>query len=199
MKVSKVVRLFAYYIIPLFAFLFEMYRVFAGESIYYFVVLYAQFAYALVAVIVFVRPLHTLTRLSVFSVLLRYRREMGVLAFWFVMMHGISLLITLDVFGENVGLLLDPTNALFYGGLAFIGMVLLGLTSNRLSVIRLGTYWKVLHMVVYPTFVFISIHKYLHTGETFALWLLGAYVVVRVSSEVVDRKRREAMREGSGE
>lgn len=91
--------------------------------------------------------------------LLRFRRMIGLFAWFYASMHlmsvltyllGWSWLIFLEEFAER------PYMAL--GILAWLLMVPLGLTSNRWSQRRLGRKWKWLHRLIYPIGVLACAH-----------------------------------------
>lgn len=119
----------------------------------------------LVAVLA-VTPLRDLTGIS----LLRFRRALGVLAFAHAALH-FTVWLALDLafrWGE-IGADIVKRPYVTVGFAAFLMLVPLALTSNNLSVRRMGSVaWKRLHQLTYPAAVLAAIHF---------LWLVKAWPV----------------------
>jgi sulfoxide reductase heme-binding subunit YedZ len=82
---------------------------------------------------------------------IRYRRALGLLAFWYVLMHFLAYMVldkrlALDVIVEDI------TKRWFItiGMAAFVALIPLALTSNRWSIRRLGPKWTKMHRLIYP-------------------------------------------------
>lgn len=120
--------------------------------------------------------------------LLRYRRALGLLAFWYAAMH-FTVYLTLDR-----GLLWDtilPDIAkrpfITLGFSALVLLVPLAVTSNRLSIRRLGRNWRRLHRLVYVAAALAAVHYLMATKVVDAtqaahvglIVLLLAYRLVR--------------------
>lgn len=96
--------------------------------------------------------------------LLRFRRALGLLAFWYAAMH-FTVYLTLDrgliwstIFPDIVR---RPFITL--GFAALVLLVPLAVTSNRLSIRRLGKNWRVLHRLVYVAVSLAAVHYLLAT------------------------------------
>jgi sulfoxide reductase heme-binding subunit YedZ len=81
----------------------------------------------------------------------RYRRALGLLAFWYVVMHFLAYMVldkrlAFDVIVEDV----FKRWFITIGMAAFILLIPLALTSNRWSIRRLGSGWNKLHRLIYP-------------------------------------------------
>jgi sulfoxide reductase heme-binding subunit YedZ len=81
----------------------------------------------------------------------RYRRALGLLAFWYVAMHFLAYMVldkrlAFDVIVEDV----FKRWFITIGMSAFILLIPLALTSNRWSIRRLGSGWNKLHRLIYP-------------------------------------------------
>ena len=63
---------------------------------------------------------------------------------------------------------------LSWGLVAFIGMFILGITSNKLSAIKLKRNWKKVQRLAYPAFAFTMIHAALASREG------GSYIALLV-------------------
>lgn len=93
-----------------------------------------------------VTPLRDLAGIN----LLRYRRALGLLAFWYVVMH-FSTYMTLDQRLNLASILKDIAERPFITiGMACLVLLLpLAATSNAFSIRRLGSRWSTLHKLVY--------------------------------------------------
>src|SRR5690606_17845336 len=81
---------------------------------------------------------------------LRYRRALGLLAFWYVLMH-FSTYMLLDQVLNVSAILADIAKRPFItiGMAGFVLLIPLALTSNAWSIRRLGPRWVKLHRLVY--------------------------------------------------
>ena len=81
---------------------------------------------------------------------IRYRRALGLLAFWYVLMHFLTYMV-LDQYLNFSAILTDIARRPFItiGMAAFVMLIPLALTSNNWSIRRLGPRWVKLHRLVY--------------------------------------------------
>lgn len=81
---------------------------------------------------------------------IRYRRALGLLAFWYVVMHFSTYMI-LDKYLDFPSILADIAKRPFItiGMAGFIILIPLALTSNNWSIRKLGPRWNKLHKLVY--------------------------------------------------
>lgn len=79
-----------------------------------------------------------------------YRRALGLLAFWYVLMHVLTYML-LDQFLNFPAILADIAKRPFItiGMAGFVLLIPLALTSNAWSIRRLGPRWNRLHRLVY--------------------------------------------------
>ena len=93
-----------------------------------------------------VTPLRDITGLNA----LRYRRALGLLAFWYVLMH-FTTYVVLDQMVNFSAILADIAKRPFItiGMAGFVMLIPLALTSNGWSIRRLGGRWVKLHRLVY--------------------------------------------------
>ena len=91
--------------------------------------------------------------------LLRYRRALGLLAFWYAAMH-FTVYLTLDRGLIWSTIIPDIARRPFItlGFAALVMLVPLAITSNRLSIRRLGKNWRLLHRLVYVAIALAAIH-----------------------------------------
>jgi sulfoxide reductase heme-binding subunit YedZ len=81
----------------------------------------------------------------------RYRRALGLLAFWYVAMHFLAYMVldkrlAFDVIVEDV----FKRWFITIGMAGFVLLIPLALTSNRWSIRTLGPGWNKLHRLIYP-------------------------------------------------
>ncbi len=93
-----------------------------------------------------VTPLRDLAGLN----LVRYRRALGLLAFWYVAMHFLTYMV-LDQALNGSAILTDIARRPFItiGMAALLMLIPLALTSNSWSIRRLGSRWNKLHKLAY--------------------------------------------------
>ncbi|WP_440983125.1 protein-methionine-sulfoxide reductase heme-binding subunit MsrQ [Shinella sumterensis] len=81
---------------------------------------------------------------------IRYRRALGLLAFWYVLMHFLTYMV-LDQYLNFAAIIDDIVRRPFItiGMAAFVMLIPLALTSNNWSIRWLGPRWVKLHRLVY--------------------------------------------------
>lgn len=116
---------------------------------------YGKFAIQMIVLGLAITPLCRHARISV----MKFRRPIGVIAFFFVLAHFLVWAV-LDVQSVSriIADILDRPYVTI-GMAAFVLLIPLGLTSNDLSVRKLGTQaWRKLHKLVYPAAVLSALH-----------------------------------------
>ena len=103
-----------------------------------------------------ITPLRKLTRQPW---LIRFRRMLGLFAFFYGCLHMVTY-IWLDKFFDVGDILKDVAKRPFItaGSLAFLLMVPLAATSTRRAIQRLGRRWEVLHRLVYASATAAVVH-----------------------------------------
>lgn len=98
-------------------------------------------------------------RLSGHGALLRYRRMLGLFAFFYAALHLLSYL-WLDQFFDWAAVLKDILKRPFitFGMAAFLLLLPLALTSTKAAMRRLGRNWQRLHRLVYPAAIGAVLH-----------------------------------------
>lgn len=110
---------------------------------------------------------------------LRWRRPMGLYAFLYVCLHLLTF-VWLD-YGFMWGLIVEEIVKRRYaliGFAAFLLLIPLAVTSNKISQKRLGKRWKTLHRLVYLIAVLAVIHYIWLVKNAYAQPLLFAGLVV---------------------
>ncbi|UXI66658.1 sulfite oxidase heme-binding subunit YedZ [Tahibacter amnicola] len=114
-----------------------------------------------------------LRRVTGFAPLLRFRRMLGLFAFFYATMHlATYLIIDLGGFWTQLFAEIVKRPYITVGFLAWAGLVPLALTSTRGMMRRLGRRWTQLHRLVYPIALLAVLHF---------LWLVksGQKIAVR--------------------
>ena len=123
-----------------------------------------KIALQLLLVSLLVTPLLQLTRIN----LIRFRRLIGLLAFYYVLMHfAVYLLLDLQLNWPELVKDITKRPYIMVGTAAMLLLVPLALTSNDLSVRRLGAAaWQRVHKLVYPAAILAAVHY---------VWLVKAW------------------------
>ncbi|MCR9124781.1 MAG: protein-methionine-sulfoxide reductase heme-binding subunit MsrQ [Rhodobacteraceae bacterium] len=115
---------------------------------------YGELALKLVVLGLAVTPLRRWTGLN----LMKFRRTIGVVTFVYVVLHLLVWMVldmqTLDAIWADI--LKRPY--ITVGMTAFVLLVPLAVTSNNISVRKLGPRWRVLHRLVYPAAILGALH-----------------------------------------
>ena len=109
------------------------------------------------------------------------RRLLGLAVFFWAVLHVLSYLVFelgLDFplfFSEIIS-----RNYLILGAIAWIGLFLLALTSNKWMMKQLKRNWKRLHNCIYPIAILIAIHYFMSQkiGHIYPLLYLGTFIVL---------------------
>lgn len=144
-----------------------------------------------------------LRRLTGWHGLIRYRRMLGLFAFFYASVHlAIYLVIDLGGFWSQILAEIAKRPFITVGFLAWLLMIPLAATSTRAMMRRLGRHWQQLHRLVYPLAVLAVLHflwqvKY---GETIAVRepvIYAAVLAVLLAARVPGWLRQTGVR-GSG-
>ncbi len=115
---------------------------------------YGELALQLLIVVLTISPARRLLGLN----LLKFRRALGVLTFAYVSMHLLVWLV-LDVqVPSQIWADIVKRPYITVGMAAFVLMLPLAVTSNNLSVRRLGARWRSLQRLVYPAAILGGLH-----------------------------------------
>lgn len=130
--------------------------------------------------------------------LIRYRRALGLLSFYYVAMHFVVYLF-LDQALSLTAVFADIVKRRFImlGMTSLLLLLPLALTSNKFSIKRLGRSWSRLHKLVYIVSILVGLHyalstKVLGVEHYFYLALMGALLTYRVVRLVRLRSRKRA-------
>lgn len=124
-----------------------------------------------------VTPLLRLMRVN----LMRFRRALGLICFTYVICHLLAWVV-FDMSFLWAQMLKDVTKRpyLIFGMLAFLMLLVLAVTSNNLSVRRLGRQWRALHRLTYPAAILTVLHWLwaLKVWESWPLTILFTVVLL---------------------
>ncbi|TWI33452.1 protein-methionine-sulfoxide reductase heme-binding subunit MsrQ [Paracoccus sulfuroxidans] len=124
-----------------------------------------------------VTPLLRLARLN----LMRFRRALGLICFTYVICHLLAWVV-FDMSFLWAQMLKDVTKRpyLIFGMLAFLMLLALAVTSNNLSVRRMGRKWRELHRLTYPAAILAAMHWLwaLKVWESWPLTILFTVVLL---------------------
>ncbi|MEO1910666.1 MAG: protein-methionine-sulfoxide reductase heme-binding subunit MsrQ [Paracoccus sp. (in: a-proteobacteria)] len=135
-----------------------------------------------------VTPLLRLTGIS----LMRFRRALGVLCFAYALPHVLAwIVMDMGFLWAQMGRDIIKRPYLLFGMLAFAMLLPLAITSNNLSIRRLGGQsWRKLHKLVYPAAILVGMHWVwavkVNEREPF-FWL--AVILAILASRFVIRRR----------
>ncbi|WP_304620016.1 sulfite oxidase heme-binding subunit YedZ [Paracoccus sediminilitoris] len=135
-----------------------------------------------------VTPLLRLTGIS----LMRFRRALGVLCFAYALPHVLAwIVMDMGFLWAQMGRDIIKRPYLLFGMLAFAMLLPLAVTSNNLSIRRLGGQsWRKLHKLVYPAAILVGMHWVwavkVNEREPF-FWL--AVILAILASRFVIRRR----------
>ena len=132
-----------------------------------------EFALKLLILGLAVSPLLHFTRIN----LVRFRRAIGVMAFAYVMSHFLVWFL-LDLQSlSHIWTEIAKRPYVSVGMAGFIAMIPLALTSNDLSVRRLGRFWRVLHRLTYLVAILAGLH-FIMLSKGFDVEALAHMVVI---------------------
>lgn len=153
---------------------------------------YGSLAGNILVLILFLSPVATITRMPLLRIAMGFRREMGILMAYLAVAHGAGYFLDPAYFDAFLLPYLGPRFLsmdlrLIFGIVALILTFPLLLTSNAFSLRRLGgRKWKRLHLLVYPMFVFVAVHRFFSgsydeplAGMLEAFFLLGSYAFLK--------------------
>lgn len=130
-------------------------------------------------------PLQQLTRWGGWVAV---RRQLGLWCFAYAFLHLLGYV--LFIAGLRLELVLRDLSERPYiivGVLAFVGLLALAVTSNRLSIRKLGRKWKTLHRLVYAILLLALLHMLWVVRADLGEWLAyaligGALLLMRLSA-----------------
>jgi DMSO/TMAO reductase YedYZ heme-binding membrane subunit len=178
---KKTLQIIAYYLAPLAG---------LGILIIYperFLLNYSGYiALGSLALVLLIHPLEILIPIKFMKRLMFMRREIGVLCFWAALLHGTGYLIRM-----NFDLKWGYLNPITWGYIALALLIILGITSNNLSIRIFGVHWKHIQRLSYVALPATLLHVELVKFKTFYLTLISisVYIALRIWTARIERKR----------
>ncbi len=140
-------------------------------------VLVDRLGLAALALLLITLAMTPLQRLSGWGGWIAVRRQLGLWCFAYVVLHLSAYAVF--VLGLDAGqLLIDLRKRpyIFVGALAFVGLLVLAVTSNRWSIRKLGRRWKTLHHLVYLVLALVLLHMLWVVRADIEEWLIYAAI-----------------------
>ncbi len=118
--------------------------------------------------------LSIIVKWSIFKKVSRYRRFIGLTAFWYSLLHLMAYLVLHAGFSWvwiSEDLLKRPY--IYIGIAALLIMLALAITSPKAMIRKLGKKWKTLHRCIYVAAIFVIAHLWwqVKSSPEIALWL----------------------------
>ncbi|NIY73159.1 protein-methionine-sulfoxide reductase heme-binding subunit MsrQ [Marivivens donghaensis] len=125
--------------------------------------------------------------------LLRFRRQIGLSAFFFVVAHfSVWALLDVQSFGR-VWTEIVKRPYVTVGMAALVMLIPLALTSNNASIRKLGKNWRRLHWLTYPIAVLAGIHYvWLVKGFPWEPFIYMAIIVVLLALRFLPKRKKSA-------
>ncbi|WP_312679885.1 protein-methionine-sulfoxide reductase heme-binding subunit MsrQ [Stutzerimonas nitrititolerans] len=118
-----------------------------------------------------------LQRLSGWAGWISFRRQLGLWAFAYAVLHlSAYLYFLLGLDFSSFGAELVERPYITVGAVALMGLLALAATSTRWSMRKLGKRWKQLHRLVYPVLLIVLLHKLWVVRADAGRWVLYASI-----------------------
>lgn len=151
---------------------------------------YGEVGLQLIVVGLLVTPLQNWTKVN----LLKYRRAIGIMTFFFILAHFLVFAI-LDVQSlERVWTEIIKRPYVTVGMISFVLMIPLVATSNNFSLRKMGgAAWKRLHLLTYPAAIFGALHYvWLAKGFQIEPLVYSAILISLVGYRYMPKRRKRA-------
>lgn len=186
---KKFVDLLCLYIIPAGVFVWSLLL----PNNYTFIVM-GKISLWLFVFIMFIKPIAVISHNDFFNRRMHYRKQLGILTFWFFLFHALGLIyimkLQLDYF------FLIPH--LFFSLIAGLGMLILTITSNKYSVKKLKKNWKRIQYLAYPTFVFTLVHVALAQDKMQIFYIITSlYIILKIFQFRIQKRKSLAQVEST--
>ena len=147
---------------------------------------YGEIAIQLLIIGLCISPLRRILGLN----LIKFRRAIGLLAFFYVVAH-LSVWLALDVRFQGVIADIVKRPYITVGMIAFAVMIPLAITSNNWSVRKLGRAWNKLHQLTYLAVILGGVHFVMQTkGFEFEAYAYLAVIFGLVGYRYLPKMRR---------
>jgi len=141
---------------------------------------FGQGALIIIIAILFLKPVAKILNIKILKRLLIYRRQFGIASFWLFVFHSLGMWQIIKGYAD-LNLYLNPRVNIFYGLLAAIGMIILGISSNNIAVKKLKQNWKRVQYVAYPVLFLILYHAALAEDNVPRFYIIsGLFVLLKI-------------------
>ncbi len=153
--------------------------------------LFGEYGWWLLTFVVFIRPLSDiLPKLGILKTLTMLRKELGILAGYFIIAHGIGFFYQKDypIFESFI----DPkywnlTNKFGWGMIGLILAIIITAISNKWGIKTLKKYWKPVQRLTYALFLTGAIHIGIAEGE---MWEMAGLVALLIIVWILAHQKR---------
>ncbi len=188
-------RYLSYYIAPAVLLILAVFPILSVRDSYDFFAIIGRWSLNVFTFIMVISPLSVIFgKVKYIGKFLKksftYRKELGLLVFWLAFFHSIYLFIVLKMNLLPINRLFSFSGYISWGIYAFIAMVILGATSNKISMIKLKTNWKKIQMLAYPTYAAVCVHTAIVKNESGPYVLLGVYIILKITQLIILKKRK---------
>jgi sulfoxide reductase heme-binding subunit YedZ len=166
---------------------------YGAESIYYGEYLHwtgVQSARLLLLTLAVTPLLRLLPRVAAIRWLMRRRRDIGLVTFFYALAHTLAYLVRKSDLPLIAGEALEA--GMLTGWIAFLVFIALAVTSNDVSVRAMGRKWRSLHKTVYVAAILTYLHWVLTAFDPTAGYVHGAVAVVLLLARLRVARRSTA-------
>ena len=185
-RFKKVIDPIVYYIFPVALIIYCI--AFPSRDLFTFV---GTLSKQLLIFLLLIKPIASILKSKTLFKVVAYRRQLGLITFWFFLTHTAGLIYLYNIFEISRYLTLKHS----MGTLAGIGLLVLAITSNNYSMKLLEKNWKRVQYLVYPVLFGMLVHTSLNEyGNLIELYIIGALFIVLKGLEWKDisfRKHHE--------
>ncbi len=181
-KFRKILQAIAYYILPIALLIIAFSKT---ESSTF--ALLGNTSLILLTLIVFIKPIAVIVKKKFIWNIVSLRRELGVANFWTFLFHFSGLYYVYNMTPSRV---FDSGYFVFWGAMAGIGMIILGLTANNLFTRLLKKNWKRLHYITYPVFLFALYHGSKAQDQIENFYVAGSiFIILKIIEFIIKHKK----------
>jgi DMSO/TMAO reductase YedYZ heme-binding membrane subunit len=168
---KKAIRILSIYILPIVLIILSL--LYPSRALYAEMGDWGEF---LLLFLLFVKPIGVIFSVKIFANATRFRQEMGLATFYFFAVHSSGFIFLKDLGLQEI----TTTPYLIWGAIAAIPMTLLGLTSNRYSMMLLKQHWKTLHRLAYLA-MFAALYHVAQVRNEFRVFntLVVLFIIVK--------------------
>ena len=179
MTFRKFSQVIIYYILPLAL------AILVWQDIVSFNILGITALYLLFFILI-IKPLAVIFKAGWLWKIISYRRELGIAIWWFFIFHGLGMIISRNL---QWSYFTNINNSLFWCLSAGIGILILSLTANNISVRLLKKNWKRLHYLAYLIFLAAFYHASLAQDELMRFYIIASvFIILKIIEKLLRKK-----------